>query len=87
MTPYKFRAECIADVKKLQRILAAKRIPVEMQIEEITPGLPDVEVYVKPSGLNIGRLRCCMRLAPDGHVMRQTLNHADCYTGDRDFDV
>ncbi len=87
MTDYKFRAECIADVEGLQRTLDKNRVPVQMEIEQIDPDLPDVEVYLKTSNVSISTMRYYMRLNRDSHVMVQTLAPADCYTGERDWDV
>ena len=85
MTDYKFRAECIADVEKLQKTLIAENVPAKMEIKQIDRWKPDVEVYVKTSNLSISTLRQYMRRNHDGHVMVQTLAPADCYTGDRDY--
>ena len=88
---YRWRAECSVDDEEL-----LKRIPSDELIEfrtvrkmpnaPITPNILECllsEVTLK--SLTLDELRSIMRDIPDGHVMVQTVQPKDRYTGERDF--
>ena len=77
MNTYKFRAECLADVANFllefrpehTEIVAAKMIP-------------DVECVIKTSA-DIDKVKGAMADVMDSHVMMQTIQPIDKYTGER----
>ena len=79
---YKFRAETINDiVDLLNNGISFSTITIKQD-----PEFPDVDVTVV-SDLELEDFREELRNVPDGHVMVQTLNYADQYTGERDYDI
>lgn len=83
---YKFRAECIADVKNLlnelplEKLLAYKATPDEI-------GLPDVEIEIELVNFTFNNYLEAIRKVEDGHVMLQTIASTKCYTGERNYDL
>jgi len=97
---YRFRAECMRDVKELEKVLQKAGVyPIWGSHEPLKNGkkwvnrfiterdkeFPDVEVWAQ-SAMEIEELRDYMRMVDDGHVMVQTLNYTFLYTGERDCD-
>lgn len=85
-TEYAFRAEVISDVLKLLKLPEVLRSVTYIKIEKEDQILPDVEVKLV-STLSLEELRKQMREVEDGHVMVQTLNYKNEYTGERDYDL
>jgi len=83
MTDYKFRAECFLDVVNLlTELLKIDGIVIgNVQISPDTT-LPDCEVSLQCS-LSLDELKAITHNVDDGHVMRETMQTADCYTGER----
>lgn len=86
-TNYKFRAECIADaynvINKLgklshEALQEVKIIPIFMDGLR----LPDCEVELKTS-LHFIALLTQLRDIPDGHVMLESVQPIEKYTGER----
>jgi hypothetical protein len=87
MNSYKFRAECQSDVEalkaNLQNFGTFHLSTTQMQIDGIP--IPDVEAELELNS-DIDRVLNAMRSIPDSHVMIQTLEIAENYTGERDYD-
>jgi len=76
---YKFRAEALADISLLRRLLPL----AEMKVNEIGQ-LGDVEVTIQTTA-SLSELSDILALVPDGHVMLETLAHLSEYTGKRTY--
>jgi len=79
---YKFRAECTVDVDKFIELFGDHMSSVKR--EKIT------EIF-RMKMLNFRRqsledIRLVMKEIEDGHVMLESVNHAEEYTGDRYYD-
>lgn len=75
---FKFRAECLQDVERFLTVLKS-RGSVNISIPSV---LPDCYVTIESSS-SLKALRAIIRKMPDGHVMLQTIQAADLYTGER----
>lgn len=75
---YKFRAECMTDVYDYM-----SRYPKRFEMRTLS-GYPDCEVIFE-SELTIEEIREEMEDIEDSHVMIESLNYAEEYTGDRWF--
>jgi hypothetical protein len=87
-TKYKMRAEAQGDVEvwlangARQQITALVITPATLDMP-----IPDVDVdVVFYSALSLDELRETLRKVPDGHVMLESLNTADQYTGERYYE-
>lgn len=83
MTIYKFRAECKRDVDEFIKV--GKISETDIDIANDDNGLPDVDLELK-SYKSIKEIRELMSTIIDGHVMVESLNYADKYTGERWYD-
>lgn len=85
---FKFRAECLADVReKWLAALADNDAEVEaIHCVSLNDELPDVEVTFY-SDDSLDEIRDVMRQIIDGHVMWQTVAPIAEYTGQRNFEV
>ncbi len=75
---YKFRAECVQDVDNLK-----ERLPGRYDVQ-FMEGFPDVEVRLS-TNLNLNEVLKVMETVPDGHVMLETVEHEEEYTGVRKY--
>ena len=75
---YKFRAECIVDVHRFLYSLAPNW--VEYHVTATT--FPDVTVALKTAA-TLDELCSVIKTVPDGHVMLETIQPLDRYTGER----
>jgi hypothetical protein len=84
-TNFKFRAECFTDLISLFKVMVVMHPECTIQTVSIKKidNLPDVEVEMEVLGGDLEKLRACMERAPGGHVMSETLDYADRYTGRR----
>jgi hypothetical protein len=86
----KFRAECLQDVLKLlKRLLDISAINgLEIQNTQIQKmeGIPDVECEID-CGIALETMRLLMERQRDSHVMRQTAQYSENYTGKRDYNL
>lgn len=86
MRTYKLRAECLLDVEKLMHLLFKRKcvlgqfIITPTYIEDIR--LPDVELEFSTS-LDLKTLHEMAGKITDGHVMLETLELKENYTGAR----
>jgi len=84
---YKFQAECQLDVEalkeKLQELGEFNVSTTHLEIDGIR--IPDVEIELEVNSDTENLLKV-MRSIPDSHVMIQTLESAESYTGVRDYD-
>lgn len=86
MPEYKFRAECMIDVAKLLEVLEFSRIIRKIQIKTDSMGLPDVDVHMTTADrYDLDSVREIISTAniSDTHVIIESINYADKYTGDR----
>lgn len=82
---YKFRAECISDVIRLMKRII-NHDPIEfISIEKMECGT-DV-VCTLSCGLSLEGIRLAMERVRDSHVMIETLETAENYTGNRIFNL
>lgn len=81
LTTYKMRAEGMQHVADFANMVFTRT----MMLERVHP-FPDVDVTFT-SELELEDLRDYIRLIPDGHIMLQTLQPADSYTGERDHNL
>ena len=82
---YKFRAECIHDVWLfLDKISRDSITQLAITAVEINPGIfiPDVEVEITTATL-FKEIRKILRGIVDGHVMLETIQVKELYTGER----
>lgn len=88
MRNYSFRAECSADVERLQHARAQRGLLTAWAVNADMTGLPDVGVDLQ-STASLDELRQAMRDVDDGHVMLQTMR--ECRLTDnsleRDLDL
>lgn len=80
-TLYKLRAECLEDIHGFQA--AAKGTVTDLKVQ-LLGELGDCEATFA-SPLSLKALRMLLSIIPDAHVMLQTLQPANSYTGDRDY--
>lgn len=78
---YRFRAETYQDVFNLVNVLRPQRKLVNCAVQ-FHPLFPDVEVLLTVQ-CTLDELRNSMRQVEDGHVMLQTVNYPEAYTGER----
>lgn len=78
-TIYKFRAECQTDVDAFLKKAKAK---VKICSSKRDRMFPDVVVTIK-SDLSKSKVRAIMDRVTDGHVMAQTVERIEDYTGER----
>lgn len=85
MNTYKFRAECMSDVCALLPLIAGPNLIESVNITT-NKDYPDVQAEIT-TVYPIGAIMEAMRQVPDGHVMRQTLQPIETYTGERDYTI
>ncbi len=81
MNTYKFRAECLCDALKFKSKISC----VNFEIQEQTLlgyYIPDVEVSFE-SEMSLEELKDVLRTIQDGHVMLETIQSTELYTGQR----
>lgn len=79
------RSECMADYSNFRaKLLKADPICAEIRLEQDRYG--EIEA-VFSANISFVEIRDILRQIPDGHVMLQTVNRADRYTGERNYDV
>ncbi|MCB4349471.1 hypothetical protein LA345_37290 (plasmid) [Burkholderia vietnamiensis] len=88
MKNFSFRAECSADVERLQQACAKWGLLTAWTMHADKTGLPDIEVDLQ-STATLDELRQAARDVKDGHVMLQTMR--ECRLADntleRDYDL
>lgn len=82
MKKYKLRAECTQDILLfigmiIDRVKSFSMLPM--------PEVPDVE-FEFTLDATLEELLDCLQYIDDGHVMYQTVQPIEQYTGDRDYD-
>ena len=82
---YKLRAECSMDVASFIAI-SGNQISYGSNAS-ISEGIYPDEEFEFESYLNLEQLRSLLRRVVDGHVMVQTVQPADKYTGIRDYEI
>ena len=87
---FKFRAECLNDIIEFQNNLMYSEMiirPMRWNLNYINHYFfPDVECDLEIN-LVIDKVREIMRLQVDSHMMIQTINDFENYTGERDFTI
>lgn len=79
---YKFRAECSVDIDLFVEKFKSHIITIDRKSD---PDFPDEDVEFS-SLKSLDEVRQVMKEIEDGHVMLESLNYADEYTGDRYYD-
>lgn len=79
---YKFRAECVFDIGKFLSNLWPGCEFVWLKVETIEQHA-DAEVTMKIKNTDLDEIRIALSGVKDGHVMFETVNHAENYNGDR----
>jgi len=80
---YRFRAECMVGVISLLRMVRCHAILATFELGE----LPDVSAEIIVRGLTLEDMRGLCRTVEDGHVMLETMQPFESYTGERDYDL
>lgn len=83
MNIYKFRAECIGDVDRLTNLLMVANVKSHMKINRGSNEFPDCEVVMRTDHV-LNEIKAIIEKLPDGHVILETINPIDDYTGKRD---
>jgi len=83
---YKFRAECELDFRNLLSLFYNEPEHHISAIKINGKAMPDIEVELM-TPLPLNELRNMMREVEDGHVMLQTVQPIERYTGERDYDL
>lgn len=88
MPVFRFRAECPADIEKLQQALIKGDVQATVVVwqDKEHPEWPDREAEIR-TDLSIYELRTYMQKVSDGHVMIQTVALKEAYTGERNYDI
>ncbi len=81
MKSFKFRSECFHDILELMKLHGEHIGKISIQRHE---SFPDCECTLS-SNLDRGELLEKMRDVTDGHVMVETLEEEENYTGIRDY--
>ncbi len=76
LTSYKMRAECQADLGRFLMVVAVRSFTTTASL------LPDMDAEFT-SPLSLDEIRKLMAEIEDGHVMLETVNYKDQYTGER----
>lgn len=84
MKTFRFRAELLSDVVKFFALMKKKdkQIIKHFSIHSVDSELPDVVVDIQ-SEWPLAGLKECIGLMPDSHVMKETLEEIQNYTGER----
>jgi hypothetical protein len=82
---FQFRAECETDVNALVSLIPPKSIVRFTSLREAP--FPDEICEIEVRGFNLAAMREFCRSVEDGHVMLQTIQPKDKYTGERDYDL
>jgi len=77
---YKFRAECLHDIKLLMGLVLVSQFKIESTL------FPDCTAEITTE-LSIADLKKAMRKIPDSHVMLETIAPLNEYTGERRKEV
>ncbi len=81
---YRFRAECEADVKALLALVAGRLVRFEsIKVEPFPDTFNEVEVIEH----SLDDMRGLCSRVVDGHVMLQTIQPKELYTGERDYEI
>lgn len=81
MHVYKFRAECLGDLNNALELIS-NEWTCWFDCRKITPGFPDVEIILV-SDKSLQELRDILSGGEDLHVIVETLNEINKYTGER----
>lgn len=86
MKRFKFRAECLTDVTRLMKKIGYPGLEIHVKLDRF--GFPDVEVILDftnvVSHVTQQDIISDMKEVEDSHVMIQTLEPEEFYTGERD---
>lgn len=86
MNQYKLRAECIADIHGLQKVLKENHVNISDEIIESDPSNPlDSPTYTITTDETIDTLKNHISEIQDGHVMLQTIAPFHEYSGEREY--
>lgn len=82
---FRFRAECAEDVQNLLGLIPSKSV-IRFASMRQDP-FPDQYCEIEVKGFNLAAVREFCRSVEDGHVILQTLQSRDIYTGQRDHSL
>ena len=82
---YKFRAECEQDVKNFISFIPNHLVSYyDICVEQLI--CPDVEGIIDID-MKLSDLRFLINQIPDCHVIAQTINYINKYTGERNYNI
>jgi hypothetical protein len=89
-TTYKLRAECKKDIDRFRKAMQNHNktlTTVSLEHQTLSLGslqmpLPDVD-FVFTTTLSLGEIKTILKTVTDGHVMEETVNELNSYTGER----
>ena len=84
VTTFRFRAEVPGDVVDLLEVIPAEHV-IRFASVRGHDHLPGEECEIMACGIGLEDLRDYCRQVVDGHVMVQTIQPIEDYTGERDF--
>lgn len=83
---YRWRAECPIDNERLLALLPPyELLKFDSVIQDAR--FPDTETELTVWSLSLEHLQDIMRQVPDGHIMVQTVQPKDRYTGERNYNL
>ena len=87
MKRFKFRAECLTDVTRLMNKICYPGLEIHVKLNRF--GFPDVEVELDFTNVVFDvdqqDIISNMKEVEDSHVMIETLEPEELYTGERDY--
>jgi hypothetical protein len=87
MEKFKFRAECLTDVFLFFNYCPEGSVKdIQYNSLDLIEGYPDVEISLE-SKLKLSDFRQICSKIEDGHVMLQTIQPIDSYTGERNYEL
>ena len=85
LTTFKFRCEFPHDAAEFYRVANEHIYTMTIEADHKVPGGLDPEVTVEVGGISLDELRTIMATIVDGHVMVETIELVENYTGDRKY--
>lgn len=80
---FKLRYDCLSDILEFEELLPAPCAMSRTKFRDIPTG-GEVEIQ---TNLSLNKVMNLIRLIPDGHVMLQTIQPIELYTGERNYEI